>query len=54
MTNRNDEVVALATSPDVKNYGSGWSVVGSGKKTTASWVVQTDAQGRIGLWAKEN
>ena len=54
MTNRNDEVVALATSPDVKNYGSGWSVVGSGKKTTASWVVQADARGRIGLWAKEN
>ena len=53
MTNRNDEVVALATTPDVTDsYGSGWSVVGSGKKTTASWVVQTDAQGRIGLWAE--
>ena len=54
MTNRNDEVVALATTPAVKDYGSGWSVIGSGKKTTASWMVQTDAQGRIGLWAKEN
>ena len=54
MTNRNDEVVALATTPAVKDYGSGWSVVGSGKQTTASWVVQTDALGRIGLWAKEN
>ena len=53
MTNRYDEVVALATNPDVKDYGSGWSVVGSGKKTTASWVVQNDAHGRIGLWAKE-
>ena len=53
MTNRNDEVVALATTPDVKDYGSGWSVVGSAKRTTASWVVQTDSQGRIGLWAKE-
>ena len=52
-TNRYDEVVALATDPDVKDYGSGWSVVGSGKRTTASWVVQTDSQGRIGLWAKE-
>ena len=55
MTNRNDEVVALATTPEVTDsYGSGWSVVGSGKRTTSTWVVQTDAQGRIGLWAEEN
>ena len=54
MTNRNDEVVALATDPDVKDYGSGWNVVGSGRRTTSTWVVQTDSQGRIGLWAEEN
>ncbi len=53
LTNRYDEAVALATDPDIRDYGSGWSVVGSGKRTTASWVVQTDSQGRIGLWAKE-
>ena len=55
MTNRNDEVVALATTPDVTDsYGSGWSVVGSGKKGSGAWETNTDAQGRIGLWAEEN
>ena len=55
MTNRNDEVVALATTPEVTDsYGSGWSVVGSGKRGSGAWETNTDAQGRIGLWAEEN
>ena len=55
MTNRNDEVVALATTPEVTDsYGSGWSVVGSGWKGSGAWDTNTDAQGRIGLWAEEN
>ena len=55
MTNRNDEVVALATTPEVTDsYGSGWSVVGSGKRGSGTWETNTDAQGRIGLWAEEN
>ena len=54
-TNRNDEVVALATTPEVTDsYGSGWSVVGSGKRGSGAWETNTDAQGRIGLWAEEN
>ena len=52
-THRYDEAVALATDPDVEDNGSGWSVVGSGKRTSSTWEVQTDTQGRIGLWAKK-
>ena len=53
--NRSHYRVAFATSPTVSDYyGSGWSVIGNGKRGTSNtWVANNDALGRIGLWAKE-
>ena len=52
-TNRSDYIVALALNPDVTDsYGSGWRVVGSGKRGSGAWEAHDDALGRIGIWAK--
>ena len=53
--NRSHYRVAFATSPTVSDYyGSGWSVIGNGKRGTSDeWVTNNDSLGRIGLWAKE-